>query len=616
MQKPLKALVAIAAIVVAACNSPATNAPSGNTASQPAGTPVAPSTEAVNIFDSAYAPAAGTKGGQILIGDWQEANQFNPFYSGQVTEANVNSAVWASLVVPTSDYKYLPDLALEPATTANGGVKVPGDNGDAMTVTWKLKPDLKWSDGEALTCDDFAWTWKWVMDPGNTGLFGGTVGYDSITAVDCPDPSTIIYHYKEIYEAYYVLGTPLPKHYFDPIPMADQVKGKGMQPADMPKVPTSGAFKFQSVTAGQELRLVRNDNYKGFKSNQPANLDTLIWHWYGDADAMIAGFAAGEVDFATDLQDSDIPKLEQQGLKDNIAAAPALLYEFLRPNWADGTAKSGFNADTNVGGCSRNPAVSDRGTGCPMSDPAMRQAVAYAIDKNEINTKLLGGTAQVANTNIAPQAWYFSDQTPATFDPAKANSILDAAGWTKGSDGIRSKGGLRAKIELCTTTRQVRLDTLALIANWLKDVGIETVVNGVSPSDIFVEYNDGTKDTGCALSHSNFDLAEHAFSSSLDPNSSYSTYYSTLTEPKGGNDAGVNDPDLDKALDTVKGSVDFAVIKDAMATFQKIYVDKTVEIPLYYRKNVDLVSSKLGNYFQNPTSAGPTWNAVDWYVKG
>ena len=43
--------------------------------------------------------------------------------------------------------------------------------------------------------------------------------------------------------------------------------------------------------------------------------------------------------------------------------------------------------------------------------------------------------------------------------------------------------------------------------------------------------------------------------------------------------------------------------------------EKTVEIPLYYRKNVDLVSSKLGNYFSNPTSAGPTWNAVDWYVK-
>jgi peptide/nickel transport system substrate-binding protein len=450
------------------------------------------------------------------------------------------------------------------------------------------------------------------MDPQNTGLFGGTAGWEDISAVDCPDATTIVEHFKNVFESYLLLGTPLPKHYLSSIPMADQVKGKGFQPADLPKVPTSGAFKFQSVTAGQELRLVRNDQYKGFKSNQSANLDTLIWHWYGDADAMIAGFAAGEVDFATDLQDSDIPKLEQQGLKDNVAAAPALTYEFLRPNWAAGPG----DATTGVGGCSRNPAVSDRGTGCPMSDPAMRQAVAYAIDKNEINAKLLGNTVQVANTNIAPQAWYFKDEPPATFDPAKANQILDTAGWTKGSDGIRSKGGLRAKIELCTTTRQVRLDTLALIANWLKDVGIETVVNGVSPSDIFVEYNDGTKDTGCALSHSNFDLAEHAFTSSLDPIGNYTAYYSKLTEPTGGNDAAVSDPDLDAALVAVKSNVDFNVIKTAMEKFQDIYVDKTVEIPLYYRKNVDLVSSKLGNYFQNPTSAGPTWNVVDWYLKG
>jgi peptide/nickel transport system substrate-binding protein len=612
MQRTLKALLVTTALVFAACGSGATESPSTTANANPTGTPVAPTTAPVNIFDSTYNPDPGTSGGQILIGDWQEANQFNPFYSGQVTEANVNSAVWASLVVPTNDYKYLPDLAAEPATTDNGGVKVPGDNGDAMTITWHLRPNLKWSDGEALTCDDFVFTWQWVMDPANTGLYGGTVGYEDISAIDCPDPSTIVYHYKNVYEAYYVLGTPLPKHYLQPIPMADQVKGEGFQADQMPNVPTSGGFKFQSVTSGQELRLVRNDNYTGFKSGKVANLDTLIWHWYGDADAMIAGFAAGEVDMATDLQDSDIPKLEQQGLHDNIAAAPALLYEFLRPNWAAGPG----DPTTGVGGCSRNPAVADRGTGCPVSDPAIREAISFAIDKNEINTKLLGGTAAVANTNIAPQAWYFADQTPATFDPAQAKKILDDAGWVVGSDGIRSKNGLRAKIELCTTTRQVRLDTLALVASWLKDVGIEAIPNGVAPADIFVEYNDGTKDTPCALSHSNFDVAEHAFSSSLDPDSSYSTYKSTFTEPTGGNDAQINDPEIDKALDTVHTSVDFTVIKAAMADFQKVYVEKTVEIPLYYRQNVDLVSSRLGNYFQNPTSAGPTWNAVDWYVKG
>ena len=102
---------------------------------------------------------------------------------------------------------------------------------------------------------------------------------------------------------------------------------------------------------------------------------------------------------------------------------------------------------------------------------------------------------------------------------------------------------------------------------------------------------------------------------SIDPLGNYFSYHSSQFEPKGVNDAQVNDPDIDAALDAVQNTVDFKVIKDAMAEFQKIYVEKTVEIPLYYRKNVDLVAPKLGNFFANPTQAGPTWNAVDWYSR-
>jgi peptide/nickel transport system substrate-binding protein len=373
-------------------------------------------------------------------------------------------------------------------------------------------------------------------------------------------------------------------------------------------MPVSGAFKFESVTPQQELRLVKNPNYTSFSTGKPAHLDNLVWKWYGDADLMIAGFKAGEVDFATDLQDSDIPKVQDLG--EQVSAIPALLYEFLRPNWSEGP----FDATKKVGGCSRNTAIADRGTGCPMADPAMREAVAFAIDKDEINTRLLGGTVQVANTNISPGAWFFADQTPATFDPAKAQQILDDAGWKVGADGIREKDGLKAKIELCTTTRQVRIDTLALIADWLKDVGIEGVPNAVDAGNIFADYNEATPDTPCALSTSNFDLAEHAFSSSIDPLGNYFSYHSSQFEPDGANDAQVVDTSIDASLDTVKNSVDFAVIKDAMAEFQKVYVEKTVEIPLYYRKNVELVGPKLGNFFANPTQAGPTWNAVDWFV--
>jgi peptide/nickel transport system substrate-binding protein len=608
MHKRVLGLLATSLVVFAACNpSAASNAPTTPEVTAP---PATPTPEFVAIDQSKYAPTAGTSGGQILMGDWQEANQFNPFYASQVTEANVASAAFAGMVVGTYDYQFLPDLATTIPTTANGGVVVPGASGDAMTVTWTLKPDLKWSDGQPLTCDDFKFTWQWVMDPANSGI--STSGYEDISSIDCPSPTSVVQHYKNVYEGYVLISGVLPQHYLKDIPMADQVKGAGWTPEDMPKVPTSGAFKFESVTSGQELRLVRNDNYKGFKSNTPAYLDTLVFKWYGDPTAMIAGFVAGEVDIMTDLLAADIPTLKAQGLESEISAIPSLTYEFLRPNWADG---SKMDATTGVGGCSRNPAVADRGTGCPASDPAFRQALTFAVNKDEINSRVLGGLEQVANTNVAPDAYYFSDQPPATFDPEKAKSILDAAGWTVGADGIRAKGGLRAKIELCSTTRQARIDTLKLIVDQLKAVGIEAIANNVSASDIFVEFNDGTKDTACGLSHSNFDVAEHAFGVSVDPIGNYSTYDSKFFEPTGGNDAQISDPDLDAALEKVKGTVDFVEVKHAMATFQKIYIEKVVEIPLYFRKEVEVVGPKLGNFFANPTSAGPTWNAVDWYVK-
>jgi len=608
MRKPLIGLFASTMIVFAACQGAASPSPSGqastppaSTGTTPSGPAASPSDDKVSLTDTAYKPEDGTDGGQIIIGDWQEANQFNPFYLGQVTEANVASAAWSSLVVLTYDYKYAPDLAAEIPTTDNGGVKVPGSGTDAMTVTWKLRPGLKWSDGQPLTCDDFKYAHEWVLDKDNTGI-GVLSSYQAVSAVDCPSDTELVQHYPKIFEGYITLETaPLPRHYLSKIPIKNQVAGEGFRSTEIAKMPVSGAFKFDTVTPGSELRLVKNPNYTSFSTGKPAHLDSLIWKWYGDADAMIAGYKANEVDFATDLQDSDIPKVVDLG--EQVSAAPALLYEFLRPNWS-ATA------------CSKNPTVQDRGTGCPMSDPAMREAVAFAIDKNAINTRLLGDTVQVANTNISPGAWFFADQPPAKYDPEKAKSILEAAGWVPGADGIRVKAGLRAKIELCTTTRQVRQDTLALIAGWLKDVGIEGVPNPVDAANIFASFNEATADTPCALSKSNFDLAEHAFSSSIDPLGNYFSYHSSQFEPKGVNDAQIKDTAIDAALDTVQTSVDFKVIKAAMAEFQKVYVEKTVEIPLYYRKNVDLASPKLGNFFSNPTQQGPTWNAVDWYVKG
>jgi peptide/nickel transport system substrate-binding protein len=611
MRKPLVALLATTAIVFAACGGATTPSPS---ATEPAATTTpteGPSpTPTVRLDDSTYGTRVeeGTDGGQIIIGDWQEANIFNPFYLGQVTEANVASAAWASLIVLTDDLRYAPDLATAVPTVDSGGVTL-GEGGDAMTVTWTLRDGLKWSDGEPLTCDDFLYAHEWVMDPDNVGVI--TTGYD-ISETECASDTEMIQHFSEVYEGYISLNVaPLPRHYLEDIPMADQSAGAGMRADEVADLPVSGAFKFESVTPGAELRLIRNDNYTSPFTDKPAHLDTLIWKWYGDASALIAGYRAGEIDFATDLAESDVPAIEDLG--DQVSSIPALLYEFLRPNWADGTTVG----EDGVGDCSRNPAVQDRGEGCPVSDPAFREAVSYAIDKNEINDRVLGGNAQVANGSITPSAWFYSEQPAAEYDPEQAKQILEDAGWVDSDgDGVREKDGLRAKIELCTTSVQRRIDSLALIGDWLADVGIEAVPNPVTAADIFAAYNEATIDTPCALSRSNFDLAEHAFSSSIDPLGGYFSYHSSQFEPDGSNDAQIVDAGIDEAYDLVRSSVDFAAIKEAMATVQQVMYDKTVEIPLYYRKSIELHSPTLGNFWANGTQAGPTWNAVDWYVNG
>ncbi len=609
MRKRLIGLFASTMIVFAACGGSASPSPASSaSASAPASGSTGPSESASasagpatpDLFGTKYKDVRkpGTTGGSVIFADWQEATEFNFYYQGQVTEANLTSATQGGLVTVTDDFKYAPDQATEIPTIDNGGVKVPGDGGDAMTVTWKMRPGLKWSDGEALTCDDYKFTQDWIIDKDNTGLFAGRGGYEDIKTLECTDPQTIVLHFSKIYEGYLALyGAPLPKHYVSKFTVKESVQHKGMGAADMPKVPVSGPFKYASVTPGAEIRLVRNDNYTNPWDGKPANLDSLIFKWYGDADAMIAGYKGGEHDISNDLNDADLPKIVDQG--DQVKQLNSLTYEFLRPNW---------NPDV----CSPN--IPDRGKGCPMADPAMREAIRWAVNKDEINTRLLGGAAALGFTNVSPNAWFYSDPPTYTFDPEKAKSVLDAGGWTVGADGIREKGGLKAKIELCTTTRQVRQDTLALVSSYLKDVGIDATVNAVSPADIFATLNEATDQTPCALSKSHFDIAEHAFSVPLDPNANYATYHSSQVEPNGSNDGFIKDPDVDRILDGVKGTVDFAEIKALMAEWQKIYVDKTMEIPLYFRKEVYLLNPKVTNFTGNPTSQGPTWNAYDWSV--
>ena len=131
MRNRLAATLGVAAIVVAACGTgTASSAPEGSatgSAAPPATQAPPPSvaTSGQDLFNTDVQARRRRGRRALIIGDWQEANQFNPFYLSQQTEANVAAATWATLVVFTKDYKYAPDLAAEVPTVDNGGVKAP-----------------------------------------------------------------------------------------------------------------------------------------------------------------------------------------------------------------------------------------------------------------------------------------------------------------------------------------------------------------------------------------------------------------------------------------------------------------------------------------------------------
>lgn len=587
-----------------------------------------------DLFGTTYperlvAAPEGATGGIAIVADWQEANLFNPYYFNQVTEADVNTATQAGLITSTDDFKYAPDLAASIPTTDNGGVVTNADG--TVTVTWKLRDGLKWSDGTDLTCDDFSFTNDWIIDAANTGMPAGKSGYltdaglshygetnevrpeDINLSIECPSPTDMVWTLQEAYEGYLaLLPNPLQRAYNSQFSIPDMITGAGWSADEVPNAPVSGPFKFASVTPGQQLDIVRNEYYKDNLTGGPAYLDGITFKWYGDADAMIAAFAGGspEFDLGKDLNDADLPKLTNV---DKVVTLNSLTYEFLRPNW-----------DSAHCSLLLQPA---RNGACPMSDPAMREALRYAIDKEAINQRLLGGNAAIATTNTSPFAWFYvTPEQPDSQDLDRAAAVLEAAGWVPDpdsgflfkdvdGDGVKdyAKGDYDARIEGCTTTRQTRTDTLAMVAGFLNRVGVQLVVSPVSPADIFAASNESTDQTPCALSRGNFDLALHAFSVPLDPLSNFPVYSSRQFEPNGQNDAKVNDPDIDAALDAVKSTMDFGVVLDNMATFQKVYQDRTVEVPLYFRKEVYIQAPALQNFTGNPTSTGPMWNAQHWF---
>jgi peptide/nickel transport system substrate-binding protein len=395
--------------------------------------------------------AQDTQGGDTVlkIGWAQNPKTLNPFVGQDEEDFSVWAINWDLLV------NFSPkDLTPVPGIAESWDI-----SDDKKTVTFHLVKDAKWSDGKPLTSADVKYSLEVLGDHG--ALF--TSYTDNVTSIETPDKSTVVIHTKRP-DARVVGGLfiyILPKHIWGKVPVKDLT---GSYQPDIPLV-GSGPYVVTDFQPNRFLKMERNPDFRG---PAPA-YDKIEFIRYGNQDAAERALQLGGVDIVPEVSPAGFERL---GSQDNIdtfqATSPAyteLAFNVCPPK---------ICPDAN-----RNPAVMDR---------AVRQAVAYSVDRERINAIASQGTAFPGH-GILPSFYKSFYEQPADdypYDPEKAKQILDDAGWVDNGSGPRTKGNEELSFNLYARSESTStIQAAKLIAEEAGAVGIDFNVQVVSTDKLY-----------------------------------------------------------------------------------------------------------------------------------
>ncbi len=538
---------------------------------------------------AASATAGPTRGGTLTIAIWQEPANLAPYYQNQTVQSVVLDNVVEGLLQTQANGEYAGLLAESLPTVANGGVKVSAD-GKKMDVTYKLKPGIKWSDGVPLTSADVRFTWQLLMtDPKVTTR----EGYDQIESIDTPDDLTVVMHYKSLYAPYPGrFGYIYSKHSLEKEPAAPDYSK-----SDYVRKPLgTGPFMVTDFRPGESITLQRNPNYR--VPGQPY-LDKIIFKSVPTSTVAIAQLKAGEVQAMWNLLESETVDLEKDpNIKLSVVPGPSV--ERIEMN----TAENKDMTDPN----SKHPV---------LSDINVRRALIYATPKQAIIDKLLFGKAKPGTSPVS-QGWASpKDVTQESYDPKRANELLQQAGWVKGTDGIRAKGGVRASLTITSTTgNSTREKIEQVLIDEYKQIGVELKIKN-EPSSVLLS---GSWAQGDQRKRGSFDLVMYGSSPDIDPHQTVSQRYtsqnipSTANNGSGQNYTRVKNAQMDAAVAEAGSTLDFDKRKTAYATALKILNQEAVIIWLYDRARIDGARVGLEGWKGNPWQ-NFVWNSQEWSLK-
>lgn len=528
------------------------------------------------------APTVGEarQGGTLNVGLWQEPATLNPYFANMYAVDLVSNLVLEGLLGTDPKGEYYPILASEVPSAQNGGFSA-----DGKTVTFRLKPGLKWADGAPVTSEDIKFTWEAIMNKANPVVSRG--GYDLISSIETPNELTAIVTFEKLYASVLTLFPYiLPKHLLGHLPDLSRA------PFNRQPIGT-GPFTTKEWSAGSHIIFERNPNYR--EVGQPY-VDRVVIKIVPSREVGVAQMKSGELDVLWNLSEAQLPEFERMANIDLWVSQSSL------------SEKLVFNLSANG-----DPAVPHP----ILGDQRVRTAIQLAIDKQVIVDKLLFGKAEVGISDI-PFGWAAnSDLKPVPFDQAKTKELLEAAGWIdQNGDGIREKDGKPLRLSLSTTSGdKLRERVEQVIQEQLKTVGIDIVIENVLPTVLFGSWGDKSP-----RKLGTYDIQMYSPGPSIDPDQYlFGFYHSSQIPTDANNGAGNNtsryaNPAFDAAVEAASSTVDIAQRKALYGKAAQLMYDDVPVIVLYTRLNINAMRKSVKGWEVNPWEWF-SWDLQNWWIE-
>lgn len=532
---------------------------------------------------------------RLTIGVSQEFETLNPLIMTMAASSYIGYMVNRPLVTVDADWKWRCVTCTDLPTLENGKAKVVDEKGKKkMLVSWEIKPEAKWADGQPMTGKDVKLSWEIGKSPnvavGEKDLFNRIEAID----IDSKNPKKFSIKFSEPRYDYYQLGslTIVPAHLEADIFAKTKSKPGAYEKQTLfTTAPTTlglynGPYVIKQIQLGSHVLLERNPAYWG---TRPA-IDSIIVKLIPNTQTMEANLLSGTIDMISEMGIS----LDQSlAFEKRLASNPqqASLYKVL---FEDSMTYEhiDFNLD--------NPF---------LSDVRVRKAIAYGVDRDKLMKALFNGKQKKAASHVHPKdVYYTEDLAVYHYDPTKAASFLDEAGYKKGASGYLEKDGKRLSLSIMTTAQNKTREIVEVfIQEQLKKLGIEVTITN-EPARVFF---------GETLRKRSFPgMAMFAWTSSPDNPPRSILHSSEIPTEKnawnGQNVPGWRNARNDQILEAVYREFDPQKRKALMVEQQKLYTDDLPVLPICMRADIAVIPANLSGFRITGHQFHSTMTIEDW----